>query len=156
MKKFNGFVVAASVAVVLAATVPAFGEERGGWDDRRGMGNATSTALTAAVASCMQAAIDARDTAVIAGLDAYYSAAKTAIQTRQTALKAAWAQTDQKTRREATKSAWDAYAKSVKSARIAMKTAHKATWSKFEGDRKACSPKAASDDRGSLGADSQL
>ena len=156
MKKFNGILIVASAAALLTATVPAFGQERGGYDDRRGVGNTTSTVLAATVMSCMQTAIDTRDTAIIAGLDTYYSAAKTALQTRQAALKAAWAQADQKTRREATKAAWDTYTKSVKTARMTMKTAHKAAWTKFEADRKVCSPKAAGDDRGSLGTDNQL
>lgn len=156
MKKFNSIVVAISMAAVLAAAVPAFAQERGGREGRRDMGNATSTALATTVLSCMQTATAARDTAVIAGLDTYYSIAKTALQARQSALTAAWAQTDQKTRKAAIKTAWDAYMKSVKSARMDMKSAHKAAWVKFEGDRKVCSPHTASDDRGSLGTDNQL
>ena len=75
-------------------------------------------ALDAVTLACVQTAIDGRDNAIIAGLDAYYPAAKTALQTRQATLKAAW--------------------------------------TKFEADRKACNPKAAGDDKESLGIDSQL
>lgn len=150
MNTFNKVSIGVVVAAMLmAGGSVAFGQERG---EKRGKGGA----LDAAALTCVQAAIDARDNAVIMGLDAYYPAAKTAIQTRQAALKAAWMQTDQVARKAATKTAWDAYNKSVKSARMTMKTAHKTAWAKFESDRKACNPKAGSDDKGSLGADNQL
>lgn len=124
----------------------AFGQERG----------AMNGALSAAALSCMQTAVDVRDNAIIAAWDVQYPAIKTALQTRQASLKAAWAQTDQQARKTATKAAWDAYKKSAKSARAAMKASHKAAWTKFEADKKACSPKATKDDNGSAGMDNAL
>lgn len=132
-------------AAMVVGAVPAFGEEKNG-----------KGALDATALLCVQTAIDGRDNAIIAGLDVYYPAAKTALQTRQAALKAAWAQTDQKTRRDMVKAIWKTYKDSVKLARAAMKGAQKAAWTKFETDRKACSPKAGGDDKGALGADNQL
>lgn len=143
MNTFNKVIVGVSVAVVMAYAVTAFGQTA--------QGGLSATALT-----CVQTAIDTRDNAIIAGLDVYYPAAKTALQTRQAALKAAWAQTDQKTRKEATRTAWNAYKESIKSARTTMKSTHKTAWTKFEADRKICSPKATKDDNGSLGMDAQL
>ena len=153
MNKFNKVVMTFGAVALFAGSIPVFAEE-GRMENK----NATSTgsAVTATVLTCMQAAVDARDTAVIAGFDAYYPSVKTALQTRQSALKAAWAQTDQKTRRDATRAAWDAYKASIKTARSTMKAAHKAAWMKFEADRKACSPRATRDDNGSAGMDSQL
>lgn len=146
MNKFNRVVVGLSVAALLITNAPAFGEGQG----------IKNGALDATALACMQTAVDSRDTAIIAAWDTQYPAVKTALQTRQSALKAAWAQTEQKTRRDATRTAWDAYKNSAKSARTAMKAAHKTAWTKFEADRKACSPKATKDDNGSLGIDSQL
>ena len=133
-----------AVSVVLAA-LPAAAQEKG-----------NNAALSATALSCMQTATDVRDNAIIAAWDVQYPAIKTALQTRQASLKAAWTQTDAKTRRAATKAAWNAYKKSAKSARAAMKASHKAAWTKFEADKKACSPKATKDDNGSAGMDNQL
>jgi|GEM_PF-2519291 len=115
MNTFHTVSVSVVIATMLMATgATAFGQERGGRGEKRAQRDAfDATALT-----CVQNAIDARDNAIIMGLDAYYPAAKTAIQTRQAALKTAW--------------------------------------TKFESDRKACNPKAANDDKGSLGTDNQL
>lgn len=145
MNTFAKFAVAFGAVSVVFAALPAAAQERG-----------NNAALNAAALSCMQSAIDARDNAIIAAWDVQYPAIKTALQTRQAALKAAWMQTDQKTRREATKVAWGAYKNSAKSARAAMKASHKAAWTKFEADKKACSPKATKDDNGSAGMDNQL
>ena len=148
MNTFNKVIVIISATVVMAASFTAFAQERG---EKKGTSPLDAVALT-----CIQGTIDVRDNAIIAGLDVYYPAAKTAIQTRQAALKSAWMQTDQKTRREATRTVWNAYKESAKSARMTMKTAHKAAWTKFESARKACSPKATKDDNGSFGMDNQL
>ncbi len=148
MNTFNKAIIVISATIVIAGAFTALAQERG---EKKG-----GAALDAAALTCVQGAIDARDNAIIAGLDVYYPAAKTAIQTRQAALKSAWMQTDQKTRREATRTTWNAYKESVKSARMTMKAAHKAAWAKFESARKACSPKATKDDNGSLGMDNQL
>lgn len=149
MNTFVKFAVTFGVASMVFTALPVAGQEKE-------KGKRNNEPLSAAVLSCMQTATDSRDNAVIAGLDVYYPAVKTALQTRQASLKAAWTQTDTKTRRAATKAAWDAYKSSAKSARGAMKTAHKAAWAKFEADRKVCSPKATKDDNGSLGMDNQL
>ena len=147
MNTFNKVITAVSVVAIVGGSITAFGQGRG-----EGQGGA----LNATALACVQTAVDSRDNAIIAGLDVYYPAAKTALQTRQAALKAAWAQTDQKMRREATRAAWNVYKESAKSAREKMKTTTKTAWTKFEADRKACSPKATKDDNGSLGMDSQL
>jgi hypothetical protein len=148
MNTFNKVVVVISASIVMAGSFTAFAQERG---EKKG-----NSALDAATLTCVQTAIDVRDNAIIAAWDVQYPAVKTALQTRQAALKSAWMQTDQKTRREATRSAWNAYKESVKSARATMKAAHKSAWTAFESARKACSPKATKDDNGSLGMDNQL
>ena len=145
MNTFTKFAVTFGAISVVLAALPAAAQEKGN--------NAT---LSATALSCMQTATDVRDNAIIAAWDVQYPAIKTALQTRQASLKAAWTQTDAKTRRSATKAAWDAYKKSAKSARAAMKASHKAAWTKFEADKKACSPKATKDDNGSLGMDNAL
>jgi hypothetical protein len=147
MKIFNKVFIGTITITTLASGTLAFAQNAEGRKDG---------VLNAQTLSCVQTAIDMRDTAIIAAFDAYYPAVKSALQTRQSALKTAWMQTGQKERREAIKAAWDVYSKAIKSARMTMKAAHKATWSKFETDRKACNPKAGGDDKGSLGADNQL
>lgn len=133
---------------IMGGAITAFGAEH--------KGKKNGGVLDATTLSCVQTAIDSRDNAIIAGLDVYYPTAKTALQTRQAGLKAAWAQTDQKTRKEAVKTVWEMYKDSVKSARTVMKGAQKTAWTKFEADRKTCNPKAAGDDKGTFGIDSQI
>lgn len=145
MNTFTKFAVAFGAVSVILAALPTAAQEKG-----------SNMALNATTLSCMQSAVDMRDNAIIAAWDVQYPAVKTALQTRQASLKAAWMQTDTKMRKEATKSAWNAYKNSAKSARGAMKASTKAAWSKFEADKKVCSPKATKDDNGSLGMDNQL
>lgn len=145
MNTFTKYSITLGVISIIFTALPAAGQEKG-----------DKGALSTATLACVQTAVDVRDNAIIAAWDVQYPAIKTALQTRQAALKSAWAQTETKVRREAIKSIWDVYKNTVKSARTTMKTAHKAAWTKFEADRKACSPKATKDDNGSLGMDNQL
>ena len=145
MNTFNKFVLGIMITTLMGGAYSALAKEKTG-----------KGALDAMILLCVQKAIDNRDNAILMGLDVYYPAAKTALQTRQAALKNAWTQTDQKIRKDVIKTIWKSYKNSAKSARTAMKGAQKVAWKKFEADRKACSPKAAGDDNGSLGIDSQL
>src|SRR3989344_5984228 len=86
--------------------------------------------------ACMQTAVDKRDSAIIAGVDAYHTAVKTALETRKTSLKAAWGITDRKERRAALKTAWRAYRTALKGARKGLHTSKNAVWAAFKADRR--------------------
>ncbi len=106
--------------------------------------------------ACIQSAVDKRDTAIIAAVDAYHDAIKSALQTRLAALKTAWAITSRTDRRTALKNAWSAFTASQKLAAKNLKTAKKNAWTQFSTDRKACGKSAAADDNGTSGMDTNL
>ena len=107
--------------------------------------------------SCIQNAIEARDTSISSAVGASATAVQTALSTRKTALKAAWAITVRKNRRAAINAAWSAYNKSAKSARATLSSARKSAWATFNASAKTCKSVSASDDPvGSSAQDSQL
>lgn len=107
-------------------------------------------------AVCMQTAVGKRDTAIIAGVDAYASGAKAAISSRLDALKAAWGNPDIKARRVAVQGAWRVYDSAAKNARMAFKKARNDAWDQFRNDRSSCGPGAAAMDSATGAADGLL
>jgi len=151
MKKIASFLLTAFVASTLFA-LPMFANEEGAAQGKEPKAPKT---LTAEVVTCVQTAVETRDTAIIAAVDKYTTAVKAAITARKDALKAAWALPTAKEMRPAIKAAWAAYKTSLKDARKVMKTDKKAAWDKFKADRKTC--KAPNEiDNSSEGMDSQL
>lgn len=106
--------------------------------------------------SCIQAAVEKRDTSLIAAFDAYANAAKTALSARTSALKTAWAISAAKDRRAAIKQGWKKYSDSLTAARRTFSAAKKTAWQQFNAERKACGPAASKDDTTSSGADTNL
>ena len=119
-------------------------------------GTAPVTQQAPAALSCMQTAVTARATAIIAAWDAYHDVVKTGMQNLNTALNAGWGMTDKKARRDAIKAAWKQYDTDIKAARADWKKGRQAAWNAFYAARKACDPKASKDDMGTSGADGQL
>jgi len=91
--------------------------------------------------TCIQNAVEKRDTAIIAAWDKFSLAAKTALETRKTALKEAWAKGSAKERRVAVKAAWTAYSKAIRDARNIFKKEKKDAWTQFHKDRVFCKNK---------------
>lgn len=106
--------------------------------------------------ACIQAAIEKRDSALVASVDTYAASVKTALTTRKDALKAAWAKTGKQERRTAIKAAWKAYRNSVKSARRVFRDAKNAAWRQFHTDRRACKIVSSADDGTGQGVDETL
>ncbi len=106
--------------------------------------------------ACVQAAIEKRDTAVIAAVDAYATAVKSALSARKDAEKAAWNLTDRNARRTALKAAQTTYRNSVRVARNAFRDARNSAWKQFRTDRKACGGSTGSEEIGSQGLDENL
>ena len=151
MKKF--IATGAATVIALSLAIPAFAEDA--------MSSSTTTGTTSSAmhsegekmmkqdkmmkktpvtvdVTCMQNAVEKRDTAIMAGVDAYSAAVKTALMTRKDALKAAWALTDKTQRNAALKTAWTAFEGTWKKASAAMKTARNGAWTAFKTDSKAC------------------
>jgi hypothetical protein len=104
----------------------------------------------------MQAAVDKRDTAIIAGVDAYSGIIKSALGVRKDALKTAWGMADNKERRMVIKKVWKDFKVTSEKARKDFKLAKRAAWDQFNQDRKACGSSGASDDRTNVSADNNL
>lgn len=117
--------------------------------------NRTTTARTLDI-TCIQAAVDKREAAIIAAVDTYHSTVKTALETRRAALKAAWAIADRTQRRAAIKAAWDAFRGTWRTASNALHKTRRDAWKQYRTDRRACGPTATSDDLTSESADSNL
>lgn len=113
MKKF----VSAAVSILIAASIitPAFAAS-------------SASAKPRVDGACMATAVTKRDTAVAAALQIVV----TAVQTRGTALAAAWTAMD----KTAVKAANDAF----KGAWKTFDTTRKAAWTQFKIDAKVCKP----------------
>lgn len=99
----------------------------------------TNTSVTASVKlPCIDAAIDARETALIAALDPFNASLKTALTARQTALKDAWAKPTAKERRAARQAAWKTYHGAAKSAQDTLRAAKKKAWDTYKTTMKSC------------------
>lgn len=110
--------------------------------------------LTVEARTCMQNAVDKRDSAVISAVDKFSSSIKSALSTRKDALKAAWGQSTKADIRLAVRTAWDAYNKSARDARKGLNTDRKAAWGQYKTDARVCRPSV--DDKANEGADAQL
>ncbi len=104
-------------------------------------------------AQCMINAIDKRDNAIIAAVDASSASVKTALTARRDALKAAWALTDKTARRKALSEAWRKYGVDAKAARETLRKGKTDAWNQFYTDRKSCGTTVASDDATTVAAD---
>ena len=96
--------------------------------------------------ACMKTAIDSRENAIIAALDAYHVSLKAAHESRREALKAAWDKTEKLERRKALRDARKAFKENGKSARTTLREARKGAWDQYKTDAKACGHNASSDD----------
>ena len=94
---------------------------------------------------CMQNAVDTRDAAVIAAVQAYTNSWISALTKRRSDLKAAWGIVDRTERRQAIEKAWKAFRESMKTARSTLRTSRNTAWEQFRKSAKAC--KGSSDDK---------
>lgn len=99
--------------------------------------------------ACVKAAVDVRETSLIAILDSFYSAMKTAFETRKTELLAAWSITDGKERRKARNAAWKKFTKTSRDAIRKHRNDRKEAWKKFEQDARKCGVPSTGEPKGS-------
>lgn len=102
---------------------------------------------------CMQNAVEKRDTAMMTAFDVFYTAVRSAFETRKNALKAAWGMTDAEDRKDAREDAWEDYFDGFRKVKRELKKARKAAWHQFRHDRQACGARA---DEGEGNGDAQL
>ncbi len=121
--------------ILVVATSFAFAESREN-EVRR-----TSTSSTPAATlnvSCIQNAVEKRDSAIIVAHGTFNTSIVNALTARKDALKAAWAKPTRQERTSGRKAAYDAFKTSQKSAHEALRSVRKSSWSTFDTDMKAC------------------
>lgn len=142
-------VILGVVSSLLFAALPVLAE------DSTATGATAGSTVTdvSTVETCMQTAVDRKNTSVRTGLDAFSATMQTALSTRKDARKAALVLSDKDARRTALKAGNSAWKTSMKSARHTLKDAKQAAWNQFGTDRKACK---GTGDFSHRGLDSQL
>jgi len=103
----------------------------------------STTAFAALDTSCMVTAVDKREDAIISAWDTYAANYKAALETRQTALLAAWTDTNKATRRAAVRNAWRNFRKSRRATWRTRRSAILSAWRQFKTDRIACGAQSA-------------
>ena len=94
-------------------------------------GTASAETLT-----CMQSAVDTRETAMMTAFDSFHTDVKAGLTARKSALGLAWAMSDGAERTTAIKSAWTAWKTAKKEAHTELKADKKAAWTAFKNTAK--------------------
>jgi|GEM_PF-5413569 len=129
--------------------------------------NASSTATTTVTHSadksrpavnmtCIQTAIDKRDSAILDAFDLYHDEIVAVIKVRTVALTEAWSLSDRKARKEALKIAWYEYKTNHMKAVNTWRTTKRSAWNLFYSGRRLCGPAALTEDTTSHSIDSQI
>ena len=82
--------------------------------------------------SCMQTAVNTRETAIASTFVEFNTSILTALTLRKTALNAAWGMTEMSDQKTALKKAWMDWKTAKKAASMKLKTDRKATWDTFK------------------------
>ncbi len=102
------------------------------------LAQSTSTVIQASMLTCMQNAVEKRETSIISAVDTFNGSISKIHSVRKTALVDAWKIEDKTARNEARKSAWTTYRTDAKSAHSTMKSSRQTAWNTFKADRIAC------------------
>ena len=88
--------------------------------------------------SCIQDAIDERDTSLANMVNNWASSVKSALESRRDEEKSSWDISNYKERRFVQRKVWGDYGKSLRNANAEKKKERVRAWKKFEHDRKEC------------------
>ena len=120
---------------------------------------ATSTAGTVpspTKVTCVQNAIEKRDSAIIAGHNTFNTSIVGALTARKDSLKSAYAQTNRESMKAAKKTAWNNFSSAQKSAHDTMRSTRKGSWNTFSTDMRACGVQNEEAPRAALNPTSSL
>lgn len=98
----------------------------------------TKPTSNATFLSCMQNAVEKRETSIIGAHNTFHASMSTILGARKTALVDAWKITDTGARNDARKQAWTSYRTDAKSAYGALKTNRHGAWGIYKQDRIVC------------------
>lgn len=88
--------------------------------------------------ACIQAALDARDTALATMVGSWSSTVREALEERRDTLKKSWDISDYKARRNVQRKAWSDYGKILKKANSIKASERRDAWKTFTHKRKLC------------------
>lgn len=99
----------------------------------------SSSGMTDSTAiSCMKTAVDTREDAIKAGWTTFAETVSDAYSDRATALEAAYGNDTRAEVKSAVRAAWSAFKSAVKEARADWKSTRKDAWKEFKADKKEC------------------
>ncbi len=96
----------------------------------------THASSTPANLSCVQEAVGDRETSILASYEKHFTAMKTALTDRKTALNTAWGKTDAKERRTAIKTAWKEFRTDKMASHKLLIKERKAAWKTYRDTMK--------------------
>lgn len=88
--------------------------------------------------ACIQAAVEKRETTLIAGHNSFNTSIVTALTVRKDGLKSAYALTEKGSTKTAKKAVWSKFKTDSKAAHDSMRSVRKASWGTFNTDMRAC------------------
>jgi hypothetical protein len=91
-----------------------------------------NTTVSAETLTCMQTAVDTRETALMTAFDSFNADVKSALTDRKAALNAAWAMSEGTARSAAIKEAWSDWKAAKKTAHSELKKDKTAAWTTFK------------------------
>lgn len=128
-------ILSITALILIATTSLAFAESR----ENQGRRDLTSsTSATTLNVSCIQNAVEKRDSAIIVAHGTFNTSIVNALTIRKDALKTAWAKPTRQERASGRKVAYDTFKASQKSAHEALRSVRKTSWNTFDTDMKAC------------------
>lgn len=88
--------------------------------------------------SCIQNAVEKRDSAIITAHSAFSTSITSALTARKDALKLSWAKPTREERSSSRKAAYDTFRSAQKSAHSTLRTVRISSWNTFNTEMKAC------------------
>ncbi len=122
MKKYGAILVIFILVATLGVGVKAYAQQK----------------LNPTVISCMQDAVEKRDTSIISSVTTFSTSVTSALTERKDAIKASWNLSTKEERDSARKTAWENYKTDALQAKQDLKTGKSKAWDQFRVDRKAC------------------
>lgn len=98
--------------------------------------------------ACVKTAVEKRESAIQVAWDKFFSAKRTALETRKSELLTAWGIQDRAARRVAINAAWAKFKVANKNARRTLEKEINAIWKQFKTEHRACGAVAAEENPG--------
>jgi len=127
--------LSAAALVLIMASSFAFAETNSGNNSRESREMKPAQTLNV---TCIQNAIEKRDSAIITTHTVFSTSITSALTTRKDALKLSWAKPTREERSSSRKATYDAFKTAQKSTHETLRNVRKSSWSTFDTEMKAC------------------